>query len=49
LKKSDRPTVNLVIVGSSPPKSSKIPAKTGTMNVTSTNSTTNATPPTTAG
>ena len=41
----DSQTVNLVIAGSSPPKSLKIFSKTGTRNVTSANRTTNANPP----
>ncbi len=32
MTKFDRPTVNFVIIGSSPPKSSKTLTKTGTMN-----------------
>ena len=41
----DSHTVNLVMAGSSPPKSLKIFSNTGTRNATSANSTTNAKPP----
>ena len=47
--KCDIITVNLVIVGSSPPKSLKIFSKTGTRNVTSASSTEHAKPPISAG
>ena len=43
--KSESPTVNFVIAGSSPPKSSNTPAKTGTRNATRATSTISAKPP----
>ena len=45
----DSHTVNLVMAGSSPPKSLKIFSKTGTRNVTSATSTMKAKPPIRAG